>query len=321
MASGIGRRRPRTPGLRAWAADHLRVLAFTLRHLARHPVGSSLTCAVVALSLGLPATFYALLQNVQRAVGQAQFDAVITVYLKPGTPQPRAAAIAEGVQSWQAVAATELITAEMALRDLASQGILAGALEVLQRNPLPHTLLVTPTSTRADRLQALERRLKALPEVDAVHLEWKWIERLRALLEIARRAGIALAAALAVAALLVIGNTIRLDIESRREEVVVARLLGATDAFVKRPFLYAGLLYGLAGALGAWLMVAGIVAWLDQPVTWLAGLYGSVFSLQFPAASTLSTLLTLGVSLGVGGAWVAVVTQIRRADPSQAARL
>jgi cell division transport system permease protein len=310
-------RRAPAATLRAWAADHLRVLRFTLRRLASQPVGSLLTCAVVALSLGLPATFHTLLDNLQRAVGAPRMDAAVTVYLEPGVPESRARELAAELRARDAVSAVTLITADQALRQLEAQGILGDALEVLESNPLPHTLLVAPAHTTASALQALEHRLRSLPEVDAVRLEWKWIERLAAAMELARRAGLALAAALAVAALLVIGNTIRLDIENRREEVVVARLLGATDAFVRRPFLHAGLVYGVAGALGAWLLVGGVILWLQEPVTRLAALYGSGFALRFPGLTSLWTLGVLGISLGVGGAWMAVTSQLRRADPHQ----
>ncbi|HHC72039.1 MAG TPA: ABC transporter permease, partial [Thiotrichales bacterium] len=278
--AGTGGRPQRIPPLQAWAADHVRVLGFALRRLAQHPIGSLLTCSVVALSLGLPATFYALLDNVQRAVGRPHVDAAVTVYLKAGTSEARARELARGIAAWESVTASELITAQEALHDLEAQGALGGALQALETNPLPHTVLVTPASTDAEHIRALEAKLEAVPEVDTVHLEWKWIERLQTLLELARRAGIALAAALAVAALLAIGNTIRLDIESRREEVVVAQLLGATDAFVRRPFLYTGLLYGLIGALGAWLLVAIVILWLSEPVAHLAALYGARFELH-----------------------------------------
>ena len=301
--------------LRTWGADHLRVLGFTLRRMARQPVGSALTCAVVALSLGLPATFYTLLGNLQRAVGTPRIDAAVTVYLKPGTPQARARALAQTLRAWDEVDDIGLITADQALEDLRDQGILDDALEVLDANPLPHTLLITPTHTDRDALVRLEGRLRALPAVDAVRLEWKWLERLAAAMELARRAGLALTAALAIAALLVIGNTIRLDIENRREEVVVARLLGATDAFVRRPFLYAGLLYGLLGALGAWVMVGGVILWLKGPVSDLATSYGSALELRFPGGSVLWTLVLLGASLGAGGAWMAVATQLQHNDP------
>jgi cell division transport system permease protein len=279
------RRRTQRPGvgdrINAYLREHAHILAFSLRRLARAPMASLMTTAVIGIALALPAGLYVLLNNLQALTGDWDGTVRISLFLKPGTPVEALRPLAERVRARNDVAQVQTITARQALEEFKRSSGLETALESLEENPLPHVLVVSPPASGGDsaRVEALARALRQLPEVDLAQLDMEWLQRLYALLEIARRVLTGIALMLALAVLLIVGNTIRLDIENRRAEIEVTKLIGATNGFIRRPFLYGGVWYGVLGGILAWLMVFAALTLIETPVERLAGLYHSQYRL------------------------------------------
>ena len=213
------------------------------------------------------------------------------------------------------VAEVQWISREQALAEFQEHSGLGDALRELPDNPLPGSLLVTPEVVDKDTLVALLDELKALPQVQQAQLDLLWIERLAAILQMGQHFIFALSVLLIAALLLVVGNTIRLHIENRRIEIEVIKLVGGTDGYVRRPFLYMGVLYGLAGGILAWLLLAFGLEWLNESVVQLAQLYGSDFSLSGIPTEDGFSLLLGAVLLGYIGAWLAVARHLRELLP------
>jgi cell division transport system permease protein len=239
------------------------------------------------------------------------------VYLKTDTPLAKAQQLADTARQRSDVADVTLIPADKALEEFREYSGFGAALEALKNNPLPHVLHLHP---RADAqtpaaLESLKRYLAAWPEVDTVQVDSDWVNRFNAILEVLRRLLGMAAILLSVGVLAIIGNTIRLEILNRRAEIEVTKLVGGSNAFVRRPFLYTGVMYGVGGALLAWAIVAGAVAVLDQPVATLSQLYGSQFVLVGPSPDDVEVLLAAGAVLGWLGAWISARRHLRSIEP------
>jgi len=267
-------RRRSAPG--RWFDHHVYSLVAGIGRLLRKPWATILTVGVMAVAFALPLGLWASLSNLVRFTGDVQRSRVVAVYLKPEIDAGRAAALAQTLRARPDVARVELRTPQQGLDELRNRAGLGEAIDALGDNPLPTLLNVVP---RGDE-QRLAENLQALPEADAVQHDAAWRARLDRWLVLGARLAAVLAALLGAGALLVVGNTVRLDIQSRREEISVLQLLGATDGFIRRPFLYLGACYGvLSGALALALLSAAGFA-LEQPIAALAASYGSHFALQ-----------------------------------------
>lgn len=297
---------------------HAQVALDSLGRLYRNPLASMMTAAVIGIALALPSGLYLLLDNLQRLSGSWDNQASLSVFLKDEVPAKSAQHLAERIGEWTEVASVQLITPEQALAEFSAHSGFSDALEALDENPLPAVLIVLPESanSRPDAAEALQQRLRNLPEVELAQLDLEWVQRLTAMIEIARRGILVISALLALAVLLVIGNTIRLEIQNRRQEIVVTKLIGATNPFVRRPFLYSGLWYGVLGALLAWLLISTGFWLLAGPVTTLAGLYQSDFVLRTLPLLSLASLLGGGGLLGLLGSWLAVGRHLDEIEPS-----
>jgi len=300
---------------RAWLHSHRSSLIDALRRLLRQPIASGFTALVIAVALSLPAGLLLLLSNLERLGGNWQQAAQITVYLKPASSEADGLALRDKIASWDEVASVQWLSAEQALSDFAQQSGLADVLADLPENPLPASLHITPKDINSAKLKALEQHLSTYPGVDTVQLDWRWTERLAAILALGEHLALGLALLLAAALLLVIGNTIRLHIENRRSEIEVIKLVGGTDSYVQRPFLYMGALYGASGGLLAWGLLAYSLSWLNQAVIRLAALYSSDFSLNAVGAVEGLFLVLVALALGCVGAWLAVRRHLRELAP------
>jgi len=301
--------------LNAWLHSHRASALDALRRLWQQPIASLFTCLVMAVALSLPAGLALLLASVERLSGNWQQAAQISVYLKPGSSEAQGLRLRDSIAALPEVASVQWISPDEALAQFAAQSGLADVLDGLAENPLPASLHVTPKEIDAATLKALEKHLASLPAVDLVQLDWRWAERLGAILALGQHLVLGLSLLLALALLLVIGNTIRLHIENRRSEIEVSKLVGATDAYVRRPFLYMGALYGAGGGLLAALLLAYSLDWLNQSVTRLAALYASDFALSGVGLGTALLLALLAVALGCAGAWLAVWRHLRELAP------
>ena len=279
----------------AWLDHHGYSIVASLGRLLRKPWATLLTIGVMAIALALPLGLWVVLANVDRLGGEVQASRDVAVFLKPAVAPEAAAALADTLRARGDVAAVEVVTPEAALAELREQPDIAAAIDALgadaARAALPSVLRVVP---RGDE-RLLADALRTLPEADRVQHDAVWRERLDAWLRFGGRVVLVLAALLGLGALLVVGNTVRLDIQSRREEIGVLQLLGASDGFVRRPFLYLGAWYGLAaGGLALGVLT---LAWmgLHAPLAELAARYGSDFALR-----GLDPLQAGGVLLGAG---------------------
>lgn len=301
--------------LHAWLENHRASLVDSLRRLARQPIGSFFTCLVMAIALSLPMGLSLLLDNVERLGGSWQRAAQISLYLKLETNEANGQSLRDEIAGMPDVAEAEWISREQALAEFQQQSGLGEALRELPDNPLPGVVVVTPHQVDKAALEALRERLVALPGVQQAQLDLQWVERLSAILKLGQHFVFGLTLLLVLALLLVVGNTIRLHIENRRNEIEVIKLVGGTDGYVRRPFLYMGTLYGVGAGLLAWGVLAFGLNWLNAAVVRLAGLYGSDFALGgVPVDDGLSLLLG-AVLLGYIGAWLAVARHLSELAP------
>jgi cell division transport system permease protein len=298
-AAGKPRRRRR---LASWW-EHHRWSAFTsLARLASRPLGSLLTIAVMGLALALPLTFYLLLGNVQRlgaTLGQTQ---AVNVFLASGQSAVQAQALASQIGTLAGVATVRIKTPQQGLHELGAMQGFSTALDLLDDNPLPYVLQVLPSpQLDAPAVARLVGELRSLAGVAMVQDAGAWRQRLDALLAIGNRAVLVLASLLALAALLVVGNTVRVDIASRSQEIAVLVLLGASPRFVRRPYVYAGVWYGLLGGALAALLAAGVEWSLLGPARQLNHAYAGKLTL---AGLPLWLLLGMPLATAVLG-WLA----------------
>ena len=299
----------------AWIEAHRASLLDSLRRLGKQPIGSFFTCLVMAVALSLPMGLSLLLNNVERLGGSWQRAAQISLYLQLDASSDQGEQLSNQIKGMAGVADAEFISREKALEEFQQQSGLGEALKELPDNPLPGVVLVTPNEVDKTALEALRERLAELPNVQQAQLDLVWVERLAAILKLGDRFVFGLTVLLVSALLLVIGNTIRLHIENRRIEIEVIKLVGGTDSYVRRPFLYMGALYGFGAGVLSWGVLAFGLNWLNDAVTGLAGLYGSNFALAgVPVADGLSLLLG-AVLLGYIGAWIAVARHLRELSP------
>ena len=303
---------------RTFLQRHAQVALDSLGRLYRNRVASGMTAAVIAIALAMPSGLYLLLGNLERLSGSWDGQASLSVFLQQDITDDRAHTLAAQVRDWPEVDSLQLITPSQALEEFGQQSGFADVLGVLEENPLPYVLIVLPAGDSIDpaAASALRERFSKLPETALAQLDLQWVQRLAAILEIAQRVILIISALLALAVMLVIGNTIRLEIQNRREEILVTKLIGATNGFVRRPFLYAGIWYGVLGALLAWLVVEAGFWLLAEPVSRLAGLYHSDFSLETLPLLLLGILLAGGSVLGLLGSWLAVGRHLAAIEPS-----
>ena len=296
---------------------HLQALLGALGRLARSPLATLLTLLVIALALVLPAALKLFVANAQAATGNFASAVDVSVFLKTDVPLLKAQQLAQNARARNDVANVTLIPADKGLEDFRTYSGFGDALAALKENPLPHVLHVRPraSASSAAALESLRRYFAAWPEVDLVQVDSEWVMRFNAILEVLQRVLFIAAALLGVGVLAVIGNTIRLEIQARRAEIEVTKLVGGSNAFVRRPFLYTGVLYGLGGALLAWAILALVLLILREPVASLARLYGSRFELQGLAPEDVAVLLGAGFVLGWLGAWISAARHLRSIEP------
>jgi cell division transport system permease protein len=302
---------------RTYLARHAQVTLESLGRLYRNGLATWMTAMVIGIALALPAGLYLLLANLDRLSDTWEGQAGLSVFLKDDIKGDAAARVADRVRAWPEITGVTLVTPEQALEEFTQRSGFADLLAALEENPLPVVLLVSPAVNHTDPASAgaLQEKLRQLPETDLVQLDLQWVQRLAAILETARRAVLLVSALLALAVLLMVGNTIRLEIQNRREEIVVSKLIGATNGFVRRPFLYSGVWYGVLGAILAWVVVELGFRLLEAPVQRLVGLYEGSFALQTQPGRLLLLLLGGGISLGLLGSWLAVGRHLKAVEP------
>ncbi len=312
--------RPRRTGawhlLAAWFQHHRLSAADSLVRVIENPGSSLLTWLVIGIALALPVGLNVALDNVSRVSDGWDSPAQISLFLQDGAGNDEAQRLTDELAARQDVAATRFIPREEALDEFRDLSGFADVLANLQENPLPNLVLVTPRTTLEEpEVVALRAELEEISAVAEAVLDMAWLQRLNTLMELSRRIVLAVGGMLVIGVLLILGNTIRLAIENRRDEIVIVKLVGGSNGFVRRPFLYTGLWYGVGGGALAAILVSAALWFLEEPISDLALLYESAFYLSGLGVMGALNLVILGGLLGLAGAWLAVSRHLVRIEP------
>lgn len=296
---------------------HLQVFFYSLGQLVRNPFSLLMTAAVIGIALALPTGLHVILKNVQQLSGEWNRTTQISVFLKPDIKEARVKSLQQRIQRLPEVEHVSYISKDKALDEFQRLSGFGDALNALKHNPLPSVLVIQPVINLDDQdhSEQLIKKLQRFKGVDIAQRDVQWVKRLYAIMDIVRRGVVLLSIMLALAVLLVVGNTIRLAIQNRREEIIVTKLIGGTDAFIRRPFLYTGFWYGLLGGLIAILLVVLSILLLQGPIEQLTSLYQGTFSLNNIGFLTAINLLLISILLGLAGSWLAVGRHLRDIEP------
>jgi len=301
----------------AWFVHHQITAVESLLRLLSTPLQSIMTWLVVAIALVLPAALYVGLDNAQQMGAGVENTGKMSVFIHRKARDSAIQGLSERLLSRPDVARISLISPSEALAEFQLRSGFGGIVERLDSNPLPSVLLVEPMLENTDTktLAQLQKNILKEAIVEDVSIDLQWVERLNYILVLAQRLVMALALLLVLGVLLVVGNTIRLAIEGRRDEILVVKLVGGTNAFVRRPFLYAGLWYGLGGGVLAALILSAGLAWLAGPISHLADLYQSEFRLRGLDWNSSGSLILGAGLVGLSGAWLAVGRHLNQIEP------
>jgi cell division transport system permease protein len=313
-------KRRRTPAtsnrISAYLLHHVQSLVFSLRKIYAAPATTIMTVAVIGITLSLPGGFYLFLKNIDAMSGDFRSSSQISLYLNLDINEKQARALEKQIAKSENVESTRFISREQSLEEFRENSGFGKSIDTLSTNPLPHTIIVDPGVSETFAVRSLLKNLQAMPEVKIAKLDTEWLERLYTIIEIARRSVIIVTILFACAVLLIIGNTIRLDIQNRYQEIIVTKLVGATNAFIRRPFLYGGVWYGLLGGIISWLIVEiGYLA-ISGPLERLNLLYKSDMNLITFSLQDFMILITSSTLLGLAGSWIAVARHLNQIEPT-----
>lgn len=299
-----------------WRLNHHRDFHNSIIRFRRNGAAALLTSMVIGVTLALPAALHCLLRNVSTLSYSWESSLQVSLFLKDEVTLPQGEALAQTLRQQAGQSAIRYMSREQSLQEFRTLSGLGEGLSALDSNPMPAVITITPRKgiSRPD-LEAMLEPLKALREVEAVAFDQLWQERLYGFLDLIQRFVLVIAGVLSLAVLVVVGNTIRLDIEAKREEIEVVKLLGASDSFIRRPFLYTGFWFGFTGGLIAWLLVQLLAMAVYGPAQTLAALYNTEFT---PAGLDLvasAVLFAAGIMLGITGAWWTVSRRLGEIEP------
>lgn len=299
-----------------WFSRHIGTASSSLSRLAKQPFASLMIVLVIAVTLALPSALNLIVKNAAAVSGSWDNALDFSVFLQQELTDEDAQGLAQLIRQRADVENVSVITAEQALAEFKTQSGFGEAMDQLSHNPLPHTLVVRPSPANTSQSMILLREeLENLPETELVQVDTEWVQRFHAILDIVRQAVLIGSVLLATAIVVIIGNTIRLDIQNRRDEIEVTKLIGASNAFVRRPFLWTGFWYGLFGGLLAIALVQYGVYLLQAPIGRLAGLYHSSVRVMTFDLEEVAIIVGIGVGLGLLGSWFAAARHMRRIEP------
>ncbi|MSP27821.1 MAG: FtsX-like permease family protein [Methylococcales bacterium] len=303
--------------LHAYRDHHAHALFSSLGRLVTTPFTSIMTIAVLAISISLASGFYITVINIQQLTANLENSNQISLFLKDDVSNETANHLTATIRKNPSVQAVKIITKEQALVEFKAYSGFGEAIDVLDKNPLPIVLQVLPKNTLQDKqeLEALFKTVKNLNEVDYTQIDMQWVERLQSIVEVARFGTVLFSVMIGLGVLFIIGNTIRLELHSRRDEVMISKLIGATNAFIRRPLLYTGFWIGFISGVSAWFIVAILMLILREPVEKLSGLYEGDLHLIFLGFIDTLALLLASSLLGVFSSWAALLFQLRHTRP------
>lgn len=304
--------------LRSYLSNHLHIALASLGRLFTQPTATLMTTTVIAIALALPLGLYIVLDNINKVSGDWGGSTQISLFLHTSANLSDAQQLKKQLSKHNDIKKIDIIDKQQGLKQFRETSGFGDALKYLDDNPLPIVLVVHPKTAedQADITTRLVRQLGKNKHVETAQLDVQWVKRLYTLLEIANRSIWVVSSLLAIAVLLIIGNTIRLDIQNRREEIEVSKLIGASDSFIRRPFLYTGLWYGISGAVMAWIITLISLILIEDPVHKLAALYNSSFHLSGLTFSNTVILILISCALGLIGSWIAVSRHLKEIEPS-----
>ena len=297
--------------------QHRLALGLVLSRFVHAPFSGLLTMIVIGVALSLPLGLYTLVENVRVLGGNIKIEPQITVFLSPGAGSDSIRQVEARLKESRTIRQFRFIPRDQALQEMLQSSGLTDVAAGLDKNPLPDAFVVEPQNLNPAELENLRNDLAKLPKVDFVQLDTVWARRLSAMLHLGRNIALLLAALLGFALIAVTSNTIRLQILSQRDEIEISKLIGATDAFIRRPFLYHGALQGLSGGMAAWLIVSLGLYFLNPGVNELARLYTTQFQLQSPGTGAIMGLLLTSSLLGWIGAFLSVGRHLRQIEPGE----
>lgn len=297
--------------------DHLRQSLNSLGELYRKPFASLMTIGVLGFSITLPSTLYIIVENTEQVTEQWQQASEISLFLRANVNDGQAQQLVKRLSTWNEISKVSYVSPADALNEFQRLSGLGEALDYLDENPMPATVLVVPTSKHATPTAAgiLLDKLRKEREVDIGKLDIEWLERLYSLLAIAKELVLLLAVLLFFAVVLIIGNTIRLNILNKRDEILVMKLVGATDAFIQRPFLYTGFWFGFLGGLMAWLTVTLILVWVGWSLDSFMQQYQIQLDITGLNMQALGVMLLVSISLGLMGSFLSVQKHVNEIEP------
>lgn len=301
----------------AYLLNHAHGLFSSLGRLNRAPFTSSMTVLVLAIAIALASSFYIVVANIQQMTGNLESSNQMSLFLHDNITDAAGQKMAEQLQQNPSVGAVKFITKKQALEEFKANSGFADALNALERNPLPSVIQVMPKNALENNedIEKLMADFKQLPQVDFVQVDMQWVARLQTIMLIASRGVTLVSLLLGFAVTFITGNTIRLELQNRQDEVFISKLVGATHSFIQRPFLYTGFWLGfIAGFLG-WLIVTVMLLILESPVEKLSTLYNSSFELLFLSFSEFILLLMISSLLAVLGSWAVLHYQLRQLKP------
>ncbi|MFK5894010.1 MAG: permease-like cell division protein FtsX [Pseudomonadota bacterium] len=305
--------------LKSFFISHVQSLFFTLGQLSKTPLSTLMTSASLGIALALPAGLNELVASVQQLGGNFEQINKISLFLKHQIDDSEVNSLQQKLLAMPEINGIEHISPQQALIEFKRHSGFGDALKSIPNNPLPHVLVIEPSLSVAtpEQIEVLLNQLSQIPQVDLAQLDIKWLKRLFSIIEIGKTGILVISSLLALAVLLIIVNTIRLAIENRRNEIIITKLIGGTNSFIRRPFLYLGFWYGLFGGLVAIFFVDLSLLIIQQPVEQLTRLYQTnLFSLSIMNLNNNLQIILAGILLGLIGAWFAVNRQLKHIEPS-----
>lgn len=297
--------------------DHVRQMFASLGELYRTPIATLMTVAVLGISLTLPGALYILVKNTESITENWQQAAEISLFLKQDVSATEANQLVTRLSSRPEINEVKYISADDALQEFILLSGLGDAIEYLEVNPLPAVITVSPTQRHATprAAEALVMQLKKEKEVESGSVDIEWLERLNAAMSLAKNVVYALAVLLLIAVILIIGNTIRLNILNKRDEIIVMKLVGATDAFIHRPFLYTGFWYGVLGGIIAWLCITILLFWIGMNLSDVFDAFNLELDITGLDLKALLFMMIVSVLMGLMGSFLSVRKHVRSIEP------
>jgi len=302
---------------KAYLLNHAHGLFSSLGRLSRTPFTSVMTILVLAVAISLAGCFYIIVANIQQLTGNLQASNQMSLFLKEHVTESAAQKLSEQLKQNANIESIKFINKSQAMNEFKANSGFGEALNALESNPLPHVIQVLPKHVLDNReaLDQLMAEFKQIPQVELVQVDMQWVERLQAIMLIASRGVMVVSVLLGFAVTFITGNTIRLELQNRQDEVYISKLVGATHAFIQRPFLYTGFWLGFIAGFSAWLIVTVMLLILETPVEKLSALYSGSFELLFLSFGEFILLLMITSILAVLGSWVVLHYQLRQIKP------